>query len=207
MMRFHKWPKPTAYEETSRKRAAFANKQGRERDALPLFADMIANAQHSVDDEMARRAVWWPQQQQQRRDERAAVWRRARARLFEFDAPIRRTIRRAWRDCPYPADPHSFADFLHHNRVRRLDPNRPPWKYHARVQAKTTPHPQCFAEAFKRIGQRKLEVAPVQSPIETPHYCGNLGDGILFLDKIELRETDTVKSSRRQRSARPAGGR
>jgi len=95
-MRFAKWPKPTAYEETSRKRAAFATKQRREREALPLFADMIAARQHSVDEEMARRAIWRPQQQQDRRDERAAVWRRARAPL------------RIPRRCP-PLDPTRLA--------------------------------------------------------------------------------------------------
>lgn len=67
-MRFAKWPKPSAYVETSRKRAAFATRQRRERDALPLFADMIAATQHSVDEEMARRAVWWPDQQQRLRE-------------------------------------------------------------------------------------------------------------------------------------------
>lgn len=103
-MRFRSWPKPTAYEETSRKRAAFLTRQRRDRENLPLFADMIAATQHSVDEEMARRSIWWPQQQQRMRDERAKVWRRARGRLFAFDAPERRTIRSAWRDCPYPAD-------------------------------------------------------------------------------------------------------
>lgn len=57
-MRFRKGLKPTAYNETSRKRAAFLPKQWRERDAMPLFADMIAAGQHSVDEEMARRADW-----------------------------------------------------------------------------------------------------------------------------------------------------
>lgn len=100
-MRFAKWPKPTAYVETSRKRAAFLTKQRREREALPLFADMVAATQHSVDEEMADRAMWWPRQQQRLRDERAKVWRRARADLFAFPEPRRRSIRRAWRDCPY----------------------------------------------------------------------------------------------------------
>lgn len=39
-MHFCKWPRPTQYEETSRKRAAFLTKQRREREPLPLFADM-----------------------------------------------------------------------------------------------------------------------------------------------------------------------
>ena len=43
-MRFAKWPKPTAYVETARKRSAFAAKQRREREKLPLFADMIASS-------------------------------------------------------------------------------------------------------------------------------------------------------------------
>ena len=180
-MRFSKWPKPTAYVETSRKRAAFLTKQRRDREKLPLFADMVASTQLSVDEEMARRMRWWPQQQQRRRDERAAVWRRARASLFAFTDARRSTIRRAWRDCPYPADPYSFADFLHQIRVGKLDPERPSWKYHARVEAKITARPTCFADAFKRVGQRWIEPAPGAPRIEVPQYCGNLGNGILFL--------------------------
>jgi len=76
-MHFAKWPRSTAYVETSRKRANFVTKQRREREVLPLFADMIATGQQSVEEEMARRAQWWPPQQQQLRDERAAAWRRA----------------------------------------------------------------------------------------------------------------------------------
>lgn len=57
-MCLRKWAKPTAYDETSRKRTAFLTKQWRERDALPLFADVIATGQHSVDEEMARHAGW-----------------------------------------------------------------------------------------------------------------------------------------------------
>lgn len=183
-MRFAKWPKPTVYVETARKRSAFAAKQRREREKLPLFADMIAAGQHSVDEEMARRAEWWPDQQQRLRDERASVWRRARARLFTFPETTRQTIRRIWRDCPYPADPYSFADLLHQIRVGRVDPDRPPWKFHARVKARTTPDPQRFADAFKRVGQRMVEPAPGLPAIEAPQYCGNLGNGILFLDVV-----------------------
>lgn len=181
-MRFRTWSRPTAYVETSRKRAAFLTRQRRDREKLPLFAGMIGATQHRVDEEMDRRAQWWPEQQQRRRGERAEVWRRAQARLFEFPDAQRQTIRRAWRDCPYPADPHSFADFLHQIHVGRLDPERPSWKYHTRAEAKATPKPQCFAEAFKRVGQRTIEPAPGAPKVEAPQYCGNLGNGILFLD-------------------------
>lgn len=183
-MRFHKWPRPTAYEATSRKRAAFVHKQRRERQALPLFSDMIARGQRSVEEEMDHRAEWWPRRQQRLRDERAAVWKRARARLFEFPADRRRAIRRAWRDCPYPADPYSFADLLHQIRVGKVDPDRPPWKYHARPQARTTSNPAHFADTFKRVGQRRIEPAPGLPPVEVPQYCGNLGNDILFLDAV-----------------------
>jgi hypothetical protein len=189
-MRFRKWPRPTAYEETSRKRAAFATKQRREREAMPLFADMIAATQHSVDEEMARRAAWWPDQQQRLRDERAAVWRQARTRLFAFPEALRRSIRRAWRDCPHPADPYSFADLLHQIRVGKVDPDRPPWKHHARIAARTTAVPAFFADAFKQIGQRRIEPGPGQPPVEVPHYCGSLGNGILFLDAVPSMGND-----------------
>lgn len=182
-MRFRKWPKPTAYEETSRKRAAFLTKQRREREALPLFADMIASGQHGVDEEMSRRADWWPRQQQDRRDERAAVWRKARARLFAFPADRRRTIRALWRECPYPADPHSFADFLHQIEIGNLDTARPGWRFHARAKPRITANPDAFDEAFRQIGRRKVNANGVPSDADTLLFCGNLGKGILFLDR------------------------
>jgi hypothetical protein len=179
-MRFRKWPRPTAYEEASRKRAAFLAKQRHERQALPLFAEVIAAGQHGVDTEMARRAEWWPQQQEGR-DLRALRWREARVRLFAFDDPLRRTIRAIWRTCPYPADPASFADLLHQIRVGKVDPHRPPWKFHAAVQARTTPDPKRFDEAFRQIGRRTVVGGPSTTPADELLFCGNLGFGTLFL--------------------------
>ena len=71
-MRFRRWPRPTAYRETPRKRAAFLRKQHLEREALPLFADAIAARQHGVDEEMARRHVWWDEREHGQRDARAS---------------------------------------------------------------------------------------------------------------------------------------
>ena len=113
MMRFRRWPRPTAYGDTSRKRAAFLRKQRLDRESLPLFAAQIAARQHGVDEEMARRAEWWDDYERDRRDQRAARWREARARLFALDDAPRHTVRALWRTCPYPADPASFADMLH----------------------------------------------------------------------------------------------
>lgn len=56
-MRFRPGFRTTAYEDTSRKRAAFLRKQRQEREALPLFAAHIAAGQHDVDREMKCRAL------------------------------------------------------------------------------------------------------------------------------------------------------
>jgi hypothetical protein len=204
-MRFRKGARPTGYEETSRKRAAFLTKQRREREALPLFAGVIADGQHGVDEEMARRAEVWPLRQQQDRDARAAKWREARGRLFAFDDQRRAVIRRIWRTCPYPADPYSFADLLHQIRVGKVDPDRPPWAFHARVQARTTPDPKSFDEAFRQIGQKKVGGGPKATEADELLFCGNLGSGILFLTSrvklIEPNESFYTSSNHRLRDS------
>ena len=116
-MRFRPWPKPEPYRDTSRKRAAFKRKQRLEREALPLFADMIAAGQHSVDEEMARRHVWWDEREREQRTLRAARWREARARLFALSDDLRSTVRKLWRHCPYTADPTYLLDLLHQIKV------------------------------------------------------------------------------------------
>jgi hypothetical protein len=96
-MRFRRWPRPTPFEDTSRKRAAFFRKQRLEREALPLFADHIAAQQRDVEDEMRHRAERWSVSQQTSRDQRAASWRAARLRLFALDYDLRHLIRSIWR--------------------------------------------------------------------------------------------------------------
>lgn len=180
-MRFRRWPRPTAYRETPRKRAAFLRKQHLEREALPLFADAIAARQHGVDEEMARRHVWWDEREHDQRDARARRWREARARLFALPDLLRAKVRGLWRTCPYPADPASFADFLHQIAVGRLDPDRPPWVFHQRSQARITANPATFNEAFRQIGRKLVGGGPDTSPTDELLFCGNLGSGILFL--------------------------
>jgi hypothetical protein len=70
-MRFRRWPRVTAYQDTPRKRAALARSQRLKREKLPLFAELIAEQQPSADDEMARCADFWPRPQQADRDRRA----------------------------------------------------------------------------------------------------------------------------------------
>lgn len=71
-MRFRRWPRVSAYEDTPRKRAALLHSQQEQRDKLPLLRDLIAEQQPSAEAEMARRAAWWPRVQQESRDRRAA---------------------------------------------------------------------------------------------------------------------------------------
>ena len=123
-MRFRRWPKPSPYEDTPRKRAAFLRKQRLEREALPLLANHIAAGQHDVEEEMGLRAVRWDRDQQNSRDQRAARWRAQRAQLFALPDAQRRQVRDLWRTCPYPADPSYLGDLLHEIAIGKLDPNR-----------------------------------------------------------------------------------
>ncbi|NGM37986.1 MULTISPECIES: hypothetical protein [Methylobacterium] len=204
-MRFRPSPRSEPYRETTRKRAAFLRKQRLEREALPLFAEAIAARQHGVDAEMARRAVWWGEAERARRSQRAADWRRMRARLFTFDPALRRTIRALWRTCPYPADPHSFGDLLHQIAIGRIDPHRPPWIFHAPTQARTTPNPATFDAAFRQIGKRAVGGGPKTTPADELIFCGNLGAGILFLTSrvrlVEPNESFYTSSNHRLRDS------
>ncbi|MBB6414079.1 hypothetical protein [Mesorhizobium sangaii] len=192
-MRFRPWPKPEPYRDTSRKRAAFKRKQRLEREALPLFADMIAAGQHSVDEEMARRHIWWDEREREQRALRAARWHAARARLFALPDDLRCTVRELWRGCPYPADPTYLLDLLHQIAVGRVDPQRPPWVFHGKLTARTTPDPSSFDDAFRQIGQRKIGGGPKTTPAVEFLFCGNLGSGILFL-RTRVRLNDPPES-------------
>lgn len=188
-MRFRPWPKPEPYRDTSRKRAAFKRKQRLEREALPLFAEMIAAGQHNVDEEMARRHVWWDEREHEQRVLRAGRWRAARSRLFALPDDLRITVRKLWRGCPYPADPTYLLDLLHQIAVGRVDPHRPPWVFDGKLTARTTPDPSSFDEAFRQIGHRKVGGGPKTTPADEFLFCGNLGSGILFLrTRVRLNE-------------------
>jgi hypothetical protein len=134
MMRFRRWPRPTPFEDTTRKRAALLRKQRLEREALPLLADQIADQQPNVDDVMHYRAIDWMNAKHNCRKERAARWREARQRLFVLDDALRMTVRELWRTCSYPADPLYLAELLHGINVGRLDPHRPPWILHDEIR-------------------------------------------------------------------------
>ncbi|WP_167350819.1 hypothetical protein, partial [Methylobacterium variabile] len=205
VMRFKRWPRPTPFEDTSRKRAAYLRKQAREQAALPLFATVIAERQLDVDEEMIRRTGQWERQQQESRRQRAAGWRRARARLFEHPGPRRRAIRALWRICPYPADPSYLGTLLNEIATGRIDPARPPWGGGHTLTPRTTPNPATFGEAFRQIGQRTVGGGPKTTGADERLFCGNLGSGIVFLTSrvrlIEPNESFYTSSNHRLRDS------
>ena len=125
-MRFKRTP-TFAFTDTPRKRAALRRKQQRERDALPRFADQIAEEQPTEDEEMARRAVVSDQQETRWRSDRAAEWRKARRMIDSLPAEEGRAIRRVWDCAPYPADPSRLLDVLLSYSLGKLDLKRPPF--------------------------------------------------------------------------------
>lgn len=130
-MRFQKHER-YEFKDTPRKRAAFFTKQRREREAHPLFADVIAEEQAQrpgVDEVMKQRADTFAKSHQQSRDERAKAWREARARIAAYDQPTRTKIRELWNDAPYPANPTYLADLLHDIEKGRIPLDKPPpWR-------------------------------------------------------------------------------
>jgi hypothetical protein len=188
-MRFRRWPRPTSYEDTPRKRAAYLRKQDRECKSLPLFAEMIQSTQRDVETEMARRTERWDQDERNTRAARAGRWRDVRARLFALDPARRRIVRTLWQECPYPADPSYFGDLLHQIAIGRIDPERPPWVYSAKIRPKVTPNPTTFAQAFRKVGQRKIGGDYKTNAADEFTWCGNLGSGLLILtSRVRLNE-------------------
>lgn len=173
-MRFRRWPRPTPFEDTTRKRAALTRKQRFECEALPLFADQIAVQQPAVDEVMHDRAIDWMEAQRNRRKERSTRWRDSRRRLFAFGGALRATVRALWENCPYPPDPSYLADLLHQIAVGRLDPELPPWIFHQEISARTTPNPTRFDEAFRKIGARKIGGGPKTTTADELLFCGML---------------------------------
>lgn len=204
-MRFRRWPRVEPYVETSRKRAAYERSQRLKREKLPLFAPLIAETQRDVETEMDRRREAWPLAQQRGRDERAAKWHQARARLWQHSENTRRTLRDLWRDCPYPADPGYLLDLLHAIAIGRVDPERPPWRFHPELSPRITPDPTSFDEAFREIGRVTIGGGPKTIGADRITFCGNLGSGFLILVSqvrlVEPNESVYTSSNHRLRDS------
>lgn len=125
-MRFQKMTRH-AYVATSRKSAAILRRQANDRAALPLFAEVIAAEQCSVDEVHAQRAAAWAASELEDRARRARDWRRARRALCEIEpAEVRERLRDFWdRHRWFPATPSYLLSMLHMWRNNRLDLDAP----------------------------------------------------------------------------------
>ncbi|MFD1034138.1 hypothetical protein ACFQ15_05685 [Sphingomonas hankookensis] len=120
-MRFKRAPRVEGYKETSRKRAGVLVSQRHQREKLPLFAELIAETQPTVEEVIAHRHRVWPIAEQNRRDELARKWREARRRLNELPAPARSAMLRYWNNHRWlPADPTYLSSEIHSYLTGRL---------------------------------------------------------------------------------------
>jgi hypothetical protein len=109
-MRFKKriWPE---YEDTRRKRLALALSQQRQRDSLPLLAEIIKEQQPSADEVMTARKTEWADDYQKARAQRAQSWRAVRRELFTFEPELRHAICSFWNSHRwFPGEPN----YLHY---------------------------------------------------------------------------------------------
>lgn len=119
-MRFKRWPRIEAFEDTNRKRAAAARSQQKARDKLPLLSAIVAEQQPTIDDVMTTRAARYVKSQQAARDKRAADWRRARARLASYGDNARASLLAYWQRNKWPGDPSYLLMMLHMYDTNRL---------------------------------------------------------------------------------------
>lgn len=119
-MRFTRRPR-SQYAITDRKRAAAVRWQQRQRDSLPLFGPLIAEAQPGIDAVMADRVETWNRTEQDWRNRRANQWRRARRALESHDEEIRSALLAYWNGHRWlPGDPAYLLDLLHGFSTGRL---------------------------------------------------------------------------------------
>lgn len=124
-MRYKRWPR-THYEPTPRKSAAIARRQRREREALPLFADEIAQTQPDIATVHGQRTAAWSQHDQRDRYRRAKKWREARTALARYPTPVRTQLLRCWNlHRWFPGDPVYLLAMLHMHDTGRLDLDAP----------------------------------------------------------------------------------
>jgi hypothetical protein len=119
-MRFKRRPR-TPYIITDRKRAAAQRWQKRQRDALPLLADLVAEQQTPIDQVMQDRVRTWGTTEQSSRDGQAARWREGRRRLDACDPTTRRALLDYWNNDRWlPGDATYLLDMLHRFDMGRL---------------------------------------------------------------------------------------
>lgn len=132
------------FNDTPRKRMAFARKQRMERERYPLFAEEIATGQIDVDTEMAQRQANWIKHEIVDRAARAKKWREARARLAAYPAAEQGKLLAYWQRCGWPGDPTYLLSMLHMYENGRLDLDPP-------VIRETEANRQAVTATIKRL--------------------------------------------------------
>lgn len=135
------------FRDTPRKRAAFARKQLAEQQAFPLFAEEIAEQQHSVDEEMAARSLNWAKREREDRQQRAVKWREGRRRLAAYPEDERRQLLAYWQRCSWPGDPTYLLSMMHMYDNQRLDLHPVPFE---QTEAQRQAVRDCIARIHSR---------------------------------------------------------
>ena len=111
-VRFKRRPR-TPYTVTDRKRAAARRWQQRQRYALPLLAELVAERQPPIDQVMQERVRTWNASEQSTRDWHAERWRRSRRILETYDPGTRRVQLDYWNTHRWrPAEASYLLDML-----------------------------------------------------------------------------------------------
>jgi hypothetical protein len=95
-MLFQRYPHYDDYDFTARKQAAYRRKLLKEQGKYPLFADLVASEQLSVEEEGARRLLLARQSLEQWRSFEARIWREARAAYFALSDERKAIVREQW---------------------------------------------------------------------------------------------------------------
>lgn len=146
-MRFKRFER-YEFQDTERKRKAYARKQQRERERYPLFPEMVASEQIDVDAEMEGRRRRWEMQEVTDRARRAKGWRQARAKLAAYPDQERQELRAYWERCGWPADPSYLASMLKMYDDKRLE-----------LRPQTFEQTEAQREATRKTIKRLLERA------------------------------------------------
>jgi hypothetical protein len=108
-MRFSRLERHTPIDFNTRRQAAFARKQQRERDRYPLFADHVAAEQHSPHEELARRQRRSDSLERTVRALHASIWREKRSVYFSLSEDQRAEICAKWQAWTGPTTALYFA--------------------------------------------------------------------------------------------------
>jgi len=108
-MRFTRFGRHAPINFNTRRQAAFARKQQRERERYPLFAEHVAAEQHSADDELVRRQRRSDRLEATTRDHQARVWRQKRAVYFSLTPEQQAEVRAKWLAWTGPTTAFYFA--------------------------------------------------------------------------------------------------